>query len=146
MPIKSYIATVFVVAAISPLTATGRVTDDRFAVFSVGADSCSHYLSARQQGNEAFLPYQQWLLGYLSAFNAIVADTYDILGGHKNRHWIDWLDRYCKRHPGESLVSASAALTVSLYPQRHSSAPETEQRYQWTTTDGLRTDITTDTP
>lgn len=105
--------------------------DGEFVVFSVGANTCTDYLASRRAGTASMEPYKQWLMGYLSAFNLIVVNTYDILGQRDYRHIIRWLDRYCSQNRKESFVNASAALTVSLYPERRNLAPNKQTEAKW---------------
>ena len=56
--------------------------DGEYAVYSVGADTCENYLKARQRGGVFHEPYLEWLKGYLSAFNSLVQNTYNIMGAH----------------------------------------------------------------
>ncbi|MBN1377886.1 MAG: hypothetical protein JXA04_01470 [Gammaproteobacteria bacterium] len=105
--------------------------DGEFVVFSAGANTCTDYLVARRIGRLAMEPYRQWLSGYLSAFNLIVVNTYDIVGESSYTQITDWLDRYCAENKEVSFVNASATLTVSLYPQRHNLAPNKDTRGKW---------------
>ena len=58
----------------------GKDVDGEFAVFSVGGKSCADYLRARSGGGRTQHDFTTWMQGYLSAFNLIVPNTYDILG------------------------------------------------------------------
>ena len=105
--------------------------DGEFVVFSIGANTCKDYLNSRRKGVTALEPYKQWLMGYLSAFNLIVVNTYDIAGQSRYPHIISWLDNYCVTNKTESFVNASAALTVSLYPDRHNMGPNKQTQAKW---------------
>lgn len=119
------VAAAAVLAAVWIAPAGAGDRNGEFAVFSVGADTCGDYLRARRLGGTAFDAYGQWLLGYLSAFNLIVADTYDIMGGQSYRRAVRWLDGYCAGRTDTAFIDAAAALTVSWYPHRRVRAPDT---------------------
>ncbi len=112
-------------------TLAAKDIDGEFVVFSTGATSCTDYLNARRNGLESIEPYRQWLSGYLSAFNLIVVNTYDILGERDYAQIVAWLDQYCLQNQEVSFVNASAALTVTLYPERRNMAPNKNTSNKW---------------
>ena len=112
-------------------TLAAKDIDGEFVVFSIGAASCSDYLQARRNESTSIESYRQWLSGYLSAFNLIVVNTYDIVGDYKYKQIIDWLDRYCLQNQTVTFVNASAALTISLYPDRRNLAPNKDTSNKW---------------
>ncbi len=106
--------------------------DGEFVVFGSGENNCADYTRARAVKGQAYQVYKQWLMGYLSAFNVIVSNTYDILGERNYKQVRRWLDSYCKKNPKESFVNASAMLTVKLYPERRNLAPNKDTSKKWT--------------
>lgn len=90
----------------------------RHAVFGVGGESCGSYLKARSAGGNRFNAYYDWITGYLSAFNLIVANTYDILGEHRITDALKRLDDYCSSHNDEVFITAMAMLTEVYYGER----------------------------
>lgn len=122
--------------------------DGEFVVFSVGAHKCSDYIKAKDIGGNSFKSYKDWLSGYMSAFNLIVTNTYDIIGQRKYSQIIRWLDIYCKKNRNESFVNASAMLTVKLYPSRQNLAPNKDTPSKWTKSGKIYTSktATKDTP
>ncbi len=119
------------ILAFSIFTADAKDIDGEFVVFSTGAASCGDYLQARRSGSSSLEPYRQWLSGYLSAFNLIVVNTYDIVGDYQYTQIIDWLDQYCAQNQAVTFVNASAALTITLYPDRRNLAPNKDTSNKW---------------
>ncbi len=111
--------------------AIAKDMDGDFVVFSVGANNCGDYINARKIGGKAFENYEQWLMGYLSAFNLIVINTYDILGTKNYKQVLRWLDKYCGKKRREPFVNAAARLTMKLYPSRRNMSPNKNTKAKW---------------
>lgn len=128
-----------IVALCTQQTAVSKDVDGEFVVFGIGTSTCGDYISSRRQGSGGMEPYRQWLSGYLSAFNLIVVNTYDIMGTNSYQHVIKWLDKFCLANGDESFVNASAALTVSLFPDRRNLAPSKDTESKWNQSGNLFT-------
>ena len=79
-------------------------------------------MSARDEGRRGSHSrenaYVAWLMGYVTAYNRLTADTYDI-EGHCDLHTLlPWLEDHCKAHPLISFPDAVETLTNTLYPNR----------------------------
>lgn len=105
--------------------------DGYFAVLSAGGDSCSAYLSARTAGEDRQQVYVAWLSGYFSAFNQIVASTYNILGSQTPDEVMRQLDSYCTTRQDDIFVNAVAAITRQLFATRANLAPEKDNQAKW---------------
>jgi hypothetical protein len=109
--------------------------DGYFAVLSAGGDSCSAYLSARTGGEDSQQVYVTWLSGYFSAFNQIVASTYNILGSQTPDEVMRQLDTYCTMHQDAIFVNAVAEITLQLFATRANLAPDKDNRVKWNNLD-----------
>ena len=98
--------------------------DQQFATYGPGAESCRSYTTARDRGGAVERSYIDWTIGYLSAFNLIVDDTYDILGKTDFTTVLEWLDNRCRNVPDEHFVNTVAKLTEILYSDRHRYRPD----------------------
>jgi hypothetical protein len=105
--------------------------DGYFAVLSAGGDSCATYLSARTDGGDSQQVYVAWLSGYFSAFNQIVASTYNILGSQTPDEVMQQLDSYCTAHSDDIFVNAVGAITRELFPTRANLAPNKDNQAKW---------------
>lgn len=92
--------------------------NQQFAVFGIGERNCNSYRLARRAADSQFDPYYNFISGYLSAFNLIVADTYNILGKRTMSESLGWLDRFCQRAPAENFTNAVARMTELYYDER----------------------------
>ncbi len=90
-----------------------------YAVFGAGAQPCKVYLMANQKGGSEQDFFIDWVIGYLSAFNLIVPDTYNILGETDFPTAQRWLSDHCRKYPNELFINAVARLTEVLYPSRY---------------------------
>jgi hypothetical protein len=97
----------------------------------VGGKSCEEYLRARHGGGRAQHDFTTWVQGYLSAFNLIVPNTYDILGNRDFDKAVQWLDRHCADNREVAFVNATALLTINLFPERKNVAPNKDNRAKW---------------
>jgi hypothetical protein len=119
MILRSLLA-VFLFALISaPLSA--RDFENAYAVYGAGAEPCKHYSLAVEKGGAAEDFFNDWVIGYLSAFNVIIPETHNILGEMGFPLAQRWLQRHCRRYPNELFVNATARLTEVLYPARFKS-------------------------
>ena len=118
--LKSVALTVLIQAVSLP--AHARDFEGGYAAYGAGAKSCSIYLKALKKGGRESDYFADWLIGYLSAFNVIMPNTYNILGESSFASSQEWLVRNCRRYPKELFVNAAARLTETLYPMRYQSS------------------------
>ncbi len=104
----------------APLQA--RDFENAYAVYAAGSKTCSQYLAAEKQGGADYDYFINWLIGYFSAFNVIMPNTYDILGENEFSMVQTWLNDHCTKFPREPFVNATARVTEVLYPTRYQSS------------------------
>ncbi|OOZ39996.1 hypothetical protein BOW53_09495 [Solemya pervernicosa gill symbiont] len=92
--------------------------NQRFAAFGLGSKSCSDYISATIDGGDEVDYYNNYILGYLSAFNLIVPGTYNILGTNTMSDAFEWLNDYCREEGDASFINALASLSDAYYEER----------------------------
>lgn len=98
--------------------------DDKFLVWGVGGSSCNTYLNARAAGKARQESFTSYLMGYLTAYNTLVPDTYDIAGNMKADEMLLWLDGYCDDHKIVSFETAVHDLTASIADKRKKAAED----------------------
>ena len=119
MMLRSLITMVFLLASVNPSQA--RDFEENYAVFGAGAQPCSTYLVAIEKGGREQDFFIDWTIGYLSAFNLIMPETYNILGETDFPTAQRWLQEHCRKFPRELYINALARLTEVLYPARYQS-------------------------
>ena len=90
--------------------------------------TCAGFITAASQAREgrnyALNQFNQWLDGYLTAYDMFTPDTFDI-GYGKNLDELDaYLESYCKEHPDIFFNKAVESLTFDLYTTRAQTAPK----------------------
>jgi|GEM_PF-1273904 len=101
--------------------AGARDFEDSYAVYGAGADSCSIYLESMEKGGKEQDYFVDWVVGYFSAFNVIMPNTYDLLGETDFPTAQRWLERDCRRYPKQLFITAVIKLSEVLYPMRYQS-------------------------
>jgi len=96
---------------------------EQFATYGAGEFSCATYSKARKAGDEQENQIRQWLAGYVSAFNLIIGNTYDIFGSTDFEGMITWLDDRCVKYPKANLTNTVARFTEVVYPYRKEVKP-----------------------
>ena len=89
---------------------------------------CSTFVAARDDARRGDYgrenKYLAWLSGYITAYNAEVSDTYDIMGAKDMPSLLLWLENECRQNPLEEFTKATEHLMIWLYPDRTRSGPE----------------------
>lgn len=104
-------------ASLNPLLA--RDFEGGYAVYGAGGDSCRDYLKAMQKGGKELDYFVDWSVGYLTAFNVIMPETYNILGETDFPTVQRWLERHCRQYRNQLYIQAVIKLTEVLYPARY---------------------------
>jgi hypothetical protein len=93
------------------------------AIWGAGQKSCFSYTTARKNGEENY--YKDYLMGYLTAYNAQTPDTYRISGSENLDGILSWLDSYCTEKQVYGFDQAVVEFITEHYPKRQKSAPAT---------------------
>jgi len=99
-----------------------RDFEGAYAVYGAGGDSCKAYLDSMKSGGRKQDYFIDWTIGYLTAFNVIMPNTYNILGESDFVESQGWLQRHCSRYPKQLYINALIKLTEVLYPVRYQSS------------------------
>jgi len=100
--------------------ALARDFEGGYAVYGAGGETCKAYLKSVKTGarQDYFI---DWTIGYLTAFNVIMPNTYNILGESDFASAQGWLTRHCNRYKNQLFINAAIKLTEVLYPLRYQS-------------------------
>jgi hypothetical protein len=109
------------------VSASGWARDKDGGMWVQGDTSCGQYIEARAaratpKYDEALvigIMTPAWLAGFLTAYNMLTPDTYNILGSSDMQSALVWLDNFCKANPLERISTGAATLVNELYPKRH---------------------------
>ena len=93
----------------------------RFSVRGLGTKTCSNFLSDRNLDAKQSEEYANWFTGFVTAYNWLKPDTYDISVGYKANTFLRYLDLYCGRNPKSRIVDAATAFVAAVYEKRQKS-------------------------
>jgi hypothetical protein len=89
---------------------------------------CNDYIAALDNclGGHCYKQnlFNAWLNGYITAYNAYVSDTFNIIGDRNPASLNYWLADYCKKNPQDSFDTAVGHLMSELRPQRTKEKPK----------------------
>ena len=107
--------------AMAPGTANAADADGNYAVWGMGSKSCFAFIQAMSQGgNDAF---REFVMGYLTAYNAVAQDTYRIEGSMSIDAIMASLGDYCEAKQMHSFEQALTDFTAEHTASRMQRAP-----------------------
>jgi hypothetical protein len=125
----------FVLAAVLLLPIVGWASDQDgyfrpYFMTNKDADyaTCQGFVTATdlaRQGHYSSLnQFNQWLDGFLTAYDMYTPDTFDIAFGKDLESLDAMLEKYCRQHPKTFFNKAAESLTFDLYTTRAKTAPK----------------------
>lgn len=95
-----------------------------FSVKGVGTVDCAHYLNARKDQGEEYLLFAGYLGGYMTAYNQLSSETFDILPWQTVETLLGLLANYCSKQPNRNYAVAVSELVKMLTANRLEVASE----------------------
>ncbi len=108
---------------LNPLPAMAADKDGNYAVWGVGAKSCYHYGQAVTAGQADIEQFRNYVMGYLTAYNALTENTYNIGAGKNLDQIMTWMSDYCAAKQIHTFEQALAEFTSVQYPERSRQPP-----------------------
>jgi len=115
-------ATAFVL--LSALALNGAESADankQFSVRGLGTTTCSKYLEERNRDATQSVKFAHWFTGFLTAYNWLKPDTFDIAPQYKSDGLLSYLDQYCGKNPKQRIIEAAANFANTAYNKRQKS-------------------------
>ncbi len=88
------IAVFILLLSFQPIVAQANDKNGSYAIWGMGSKTCYSYNKDRGAGD--YVRYKDYLMGYLTAYNATAEDTYRISGKMELNDILEWLDDYCE--------------------------------------------------
>jgi len=109
-------ALVLAAALLMGAHAAARAADPEgyYTIQGVGIETCEVWLGERLSDGPTAWYHQQWVLGYVTAFNRWVHDGSDVALNLSTDKLFSWIDEYCHRNPEQSLSLATEAMVWEL--------------------------------
>ena len=86
-----------------------------------GQKSCFRYLKERAGGMDQ--AYREYVMGYLTAYNAVAPETYSISRDMNLDQIMTWLDDYCDANQVTGLEQSLLQFINNHYEQRYRMPP-----------------------
>ena len=109
-----------------PLHGYAVDNDGNFAIWGKGSKSCHSFNIARNTENED--AFKHYIMGYLTASNVQMANTYSIAGKKNIHNILDWLTDHCETHPVIAFEKALADFIMQNYDNRMQQSPKKHMR------------------
>ena len=91
--------------------------DGNHAVWGIGQKSCIAYQENRDDP-EQNIKYENFLMGFLTATNILMENTYSISGTLNLTEIMNWIGDYCEEQPMSSFEAAISSFSASNYKER----------------------------
>ena len=89
-----------------------------FFTRGVGSQTCAAFLAEKSKNSAMYFLFRSWVNGYLSAYNQMTSETYDIAAAMSIDDLDGSIEATCKAYPDQQFWTAAFALTRALEPHR----------------------------
>lgn len=79
---------------------------------------CGSYVAERARQSDAYFLIGGWIEGYLSAYNRLSPDTYDITSFESAELLLSVIQSHCESHPNDRLHQVLQSMIFQLHPDR----------------------------
>lgn len=121
-----HIRSILFLLALMPFSSQAADSNGHFAIWGKGNKSCHSYNIARNTDEEQ--SYKDYMMGYLTAFNVQMEDTYRISGNMDINEIMAWLDDYCELKPIIAFEQSLADFIVEHHGKRMKKSPSQYRR------------------
>lgn len=83
--------------------------EGNYAVWGIGQASC-HQFGKAHAADDGLAAYKAYLAGYLTAYNALVKDVYQVTGTHSAKDNLTAIAAHCAKNPMDSFERAIQVL------------------------------------
>ena len=97
---------------------------DMFSVKSVGTSNCQYYIQAYQKREKEYLIYAGYIGGYMTAYNKLSYEVFDIIPWQNTDTLLLLLANYCRKNPESNFAVSVTQLIKLLKPEQLSVASD----------------------
>lgn len=110
----------FVISFLLAFSVVGYSADieNRFMAKGAGLASCDRFLNATELKNNEYYNYGGWIEGFITAFNQLRPETFDVAPWQSADYLIAVVAEYCKKNENASFYQATAYVVKALDSQR----------------------------
>ena len=121
-----HLCTILILLAMLPIQLQAADNKGHFAIWGKGNKSCHNYNISRNTDEEQ--GYKDYIMGYLTAFNVQMPETYRVAGHMNLNEILVWLDDYCQLKPILAFEQSLADFITENYDKRMKKSPAKFQR------------------
>lgn len=92
--------------------------DSKFAMKGAGFLPCQVYVSERGKRSELYYMIGGWVEGYVSAYNRLTPDTFDVLSFESLELLLAVMHEHCEANPDDRLHAVLGAMIEQMAPDR----------------------------
>lgn len=111
------ILTVALLSLATPM-ALAADKDGAFALKGIGRLNCDQFIAAANDGSNRLYQFGGWLEGYVSAYNHLSPDTFDVLSFESPDLLASMVGSHCARNPDDRFADVVVALIGKLKANR----------------------------
>ncbi len=111
---------------IIPVSSLATDKDGNFAIWGKGNKSCHNYNISRNTDEEQ--RFKDYIMGFLTAFNVQMPETYRVSGHMTLDEILTWLDDYCQLKPIISFEQSLADFIIENRDERMKRSPSKYRR------------------
>ncbi len=109
-----------------PVSSQAADNNGNFAIWGKGNKSCHSYNISRNTDEEQ--RFKDYIMGYLTAFNVQMPETYRISGNMNLDGILTWLDDYCQLKPIMAFEQSLADFIIENHDERMQRSPSKYRR------------------
>ena len=122
---------VLLIAISFPLNTWAADKDNNFAAKGLAAVPCATFVEERKKLSQTYGEAMAWLTGFISAFNYLTPDTYDLAPWQTVEQLSSLLASHCVVNPEESFFHATNKLLNSISEDRLRTFSESRHDLCW---------------
>ncbi len=111
---------------IIPVSSQAADKDGNFAIWGKGNKSCHNYNISRNTDEEQ--RFKDYIMGFLTAFNVQMPETYRVSGNMNLDEILAWLDDYCQLKPVISFEQSLSDFIIENRDKRMKRSPSKYRR------------------
>ncbi|MCH8845847.1 MAG: hypothetical protein IIC11_03790 [Proteobacteria bacterium] len=111
---------------IIPVSSQATDKDGNFAIWGKGNKSCHNYNISRNTDEEQ--RFKDYIMGFLTAFNVQMPETYRVSGNMNLDEILAWLDDYCQLKPVISFEQSLSDFIIENRDKRMKRSPSKYRR------------------
>jgi hypothetical protein len=104
--------------ALVPAAALAGDAEGRFAAKGAGQTTCQQFLTSMEEKGDDLRLYAGWVDGYVTAFNMLRDETFDIAPWQSTELLVLKLQAFCRANPESPFMDGMNQLALALYPDR----------------------------